>query len=72
MAIEKLQVDAKEEAMGGGVLLLQQLQTMMTKTLTDVKWIRGQIEANNLYPQCVFEVVDDGLENSIKKEEMFL
>ena len=57
--------------MGGGFLLVQQLQAMMTKTLTDVKRIRGQLEANNLYPQRVFKVVDDGLGNSIVRKKDF-
>ena len=60
MAIEKLHNDTREEAMRGGLLLIQQLQAMMTKTLTDIKRIRGQLEAYNLHPQRVFEVVDDG------------
>ena len=71
LAIQKLQDDTREEAMGGGLLLVQQLQAMMTKTLTDVKRIRGQLEANNLHPQRVFEVVDDGLGNSIVRKKDF-
>ena len=37
----------------------------MTKTLTDLKRIREKFEADNLHPQSVFEVNDDGLGNSI-------
>ena len=44
---------------------------MMTKTLTYVKRIRGQLEANNLYPQHVFEVVYDNLGNSIVRKKDF-
>ena len=71
LVIEKLQDDARKEATGGGLLLVQQLQAMVTKTHTDVKRIRGQIEAKNLHPQCVFEVVDDGLGNFIVRKKDF-
>ena len=37
LAIEKLQEDAKKEAMGDGLLLVQQLQVMMTNVLTSLK-----------------------------------
>ena len=57
--------------MGGDLLLVQQLQAMITKILTDVKRIRDQLEANNLHPQRVFEVVDDDLGNSIVKKKNF-
>ena len=71
LAIQKLQDDARKETMGGGLLLVQQLQAMMTKTLTDVKRIRGQLEANNLHPQRVFDVIDDGLGNFIVRKKDF-
>ena len=50
LAIQKLQKDAREEAKESGLLLVQHLQAMMIKTLTDLKQIRGQIEADNLHP----------------------
>ena len=65
MPIKKLQEDAREEAKRGGLLLIQYLQAMLAKTLTDLKRIRGQIEADNLHPQSVFEVNDDSIGNSI-------
>ena len=71
LVIEKLQDDARKEATGGGLLLVQQLQAMVTKTHTDVKRIRGQIETNNVHPQCVFEVVDDGSGNFIVRKKYF-
>ena len=71
LAIEKLQEDVRQEARGGGLLLVQQLQAMMTKTLNDVKRIRGQIETGNLRSQYVFEVVDDSLGNSIVMKKKF-
>lgn len=37
----------------------------MTKTLNDGKRLWGQREADSLYPQCMFEVVDDGFGNFI-------
>ena len=40
LVIENLQDDAREKAIWVGLLLVQQLQAMMTKTLTDVKQIR--------------------------------
>ena len=43
----------------------------MIKTLTDVKRIRGQIEANNLHHQYVFKVVDDRLGNFIVRKKGF-
>ena len=55
--------------MGGDLLLLQQLQAMLTKVLTDVKRIRGKIEDGNLHRQCVFEVVDDSLGNFIVRKK---
>ena len=71
MAIEKLQNDARIETMGGDLLLIQQLQAMMTKILTDVKRIRSELEANNLHPQRVFDVVNDGLGNFIVRKKNF-
>ena len=69
LAIEKLLEDAKEEARRGGLLLVQQLQAMMTKTLTDVKRLRDQIEADNSHPQSISEVVDDDLGDFIVREK---
>ena len=43
----------------------------MTKILTDVRRIWDQLEANNLHLQRVFEVVDDGLGNSIVRKKDF-
>ena len=72
MAIQKLQKGAREEAEEDGLLFVQYLQAMMTKTLTDFKRIRGQIETDNLHPQSVFEVNDDGLGNSIVRNFFFV
>ena len=55
--------------MGGGLPLVQQLQAMIIKVCTDVKRIRDQLEDDNLHPQRIFEVVDDGLRNFIVKKK---
>ena len=68
-AIDKLLEAVKEEAKEGGLLLVQQLQVMMTKTLTDVKQIREQMKTDILHPKSVFEVDDDDLENSIVRKK---
>jgi hypothetical protein len=71
LAIKNLRNATREETKGGGLLLVQHLQIMMTKILTDLKRIRGQIEADNLHPQSVFEVNDDELGNSIVRKKDF-
>ena len=41
LAIEKLEENVREETIGGGLLLVQQLQGVMKKILTNVKRIWG-------------------------------
>ena len=72
LAIKNLQEDAREETKRSGLLLVEYLQAMITKTFTDLKQIQGQIEADNLHPQSVFEVNDDGLGNSIVRNKNFV
>ena len=63
LAIKNLQKNAIVEAMGGGLLLVQQLQTMITKVCTDVKRI-------GVNWKMTLEVVDDGLGNFIVNKKI--
>ena len=67
--LDKLVEESRELAIGRGLELVQHLQAMMTKVVTNVRRIRAQQDSEILHPQTVFEVVDDGMGSSIVRRK---
>jgi len=67
--IDKLVEESKELAIGGGLELVQYLQPMMTKVVTNVRRIKAQQDLEILHPQTIFEIVDDGMGSSIVRRK---
>jgi len=67
--IEKLVKDATEEATVGGIELLKHMQSMMTKVVADVRRIRVLQASHLSHPHAVFEVVENGDGNSVRRKK---
>ena len=64
-SIKKLMKDTLEDAIGGGIEVLNHLHSIMLTAATDIHWIRVQKETNTSHPQAIFSILDNEDWNSI-------